>query len=153
MIYSTLLRYEIGQLTATTRSPSGSRFFVQNQIFALAPTATATNPNRFTALKQEGPVPAAVQDGIVNALAPTPLGFVPDPQAVALPCMASRQNYVVRLGLVPPTGDQIQIYAGFVFTGAGGGGHDAVYALADTGKAWIVTGPVGIQQNSLGVCG
>jgi hypothetical protein len=130
-IYSALVRYEIGQLTATAQSPQDSMFFVQNQLFDLAPTATATNPNRFTALSQEGPVPAAV----------------------SLPCATTKQNYVFRLGLVPPAGDQIQVYAGYVFTGAGGGGHEAVYALADTGTTWTVTGPVGIEQNSLGLCG
>jgi hypothetical protein len=45
------------------------------------------------------------------------------------------------------------VYAGYVFTGTGRGGHEAVYALADTGTAWTVTGPVGIEQNSLGLCG
>jgi hypothetical protein len=59
-VYSALVRYEIAQLTATAQSPPGSMYFVQNQIFALAPTATATNPNRFTALSQEGPVSTAV---------------------------------------------------------------------------------------------
>jgi hypothetical protein len=152
-IYSALVRYEIGQLTATAQSPPGSMFFVQNQLFALAPTATATDPNRFTSLSQQGPVPAAVQEGITNAVAPTPLRFVPDPQAVSLPCATTRRNYVFRLGVVPPAGDQIQVYGGYVFTGTGGGGHQAVYALAATGTAWTVTGPVGIEQNSLGVCG
>jgi hypothetical protein len=152
-IYSALVRYEIGQLTATAQSPPDSMFFVQNQLFALAPTATATDPNRFTSLSQQGPVPAAVQEGITSAVAPTPLRFVPDPRAVSLPCATTKQNYVFRLGLVPPAGDQIQVYAGYVFTGAGGGGHEAVYALADTGTTWTVTGPVGIEQNTLGLCG
>src|SRR5258708_34088521 len=84
-IYAALLRHEIGQLmptgTATSQSPSGSTFYVQNELFGLAPTATATDPNRFTTLTQAGPVSAAVQEGTVNAPAPIPIRFVPKVEA------------------------------------------------------------------------
>jgi hypothetical protein len=162
-IYAALLRNEIGQLmptgTATSQSPSGSTFYVQNELFALAPTATATDPNRFTTLTQAGPVSAAVQEGIVNALAPIPIVFVPKVEAVEVPVPSAPgcttvpgAGYVLMLGSIPATGDRIQVYAGWV-NPAAVAGHNAVYALIQTGNSWRVTCTVGPEQSSLGGCG
>jgi hypothetical protein len=163
-VYSALLRYQTGQLkltaTATTLSPSGATIYVQNRLFALAPTATATDPNRFNTLTQAAPVPAAVQEGIVKALAPIPIVFVSDVQAVSVPLLSAGgctkvpgAGYVFMLGSIPPAGDQIQVYEGWVFP-AGVAADRAVYALDQgTGNSWNVTGTVGPGQRSLGGCG
>jgi len=125
----------------------------------LATTATATDPNRFTTLAQAGPVPTAVQEGIVHALAPIPVVFVPNVEAVEVPVPSAPgctevpgAGYVFMLGSIPPNGDQIQVYAGWVFP-AMVGGQKAVYALIQTGNLWNVTGTVGPEQSSLGGCG
>lgn len=165
-VYTALLRYEIAQLTptgtATTPSPSLAPFYVQDQIFGLAPTATAADPNRFKTLSQVGLVPAAVQGGIVNTLAPTPIVFVPNVQGitVAVPSAGGctkiiGSGYMFMLGSVPSTGDQIQVYAGWSGVGPlpGPGGHNAVYDVAQTGNSWMITGTVGLPQSMLGGCG
>ena len=162
-VSAAILRYEIGQLTPTgtaaSPSPSDATSFVQNQFFALAPTATAADPNRYTTRTQVGPVPTSVQGGIVNALAPTPIVFVPNDHAVTVPlpsapgCVSvAGSGYVFRLGSVPSAGDQIQVYAGWDQPAWIAGG-EAVYALARTGNSWTVTGTVGPEEHSLGGCG
>lgn len=160
-VSAAILRYEIGQLTPTGTaappSPSEATSFVQNQFFALAPTTTAADPNRYNTLSQVGPVPTSVQGGIVNALAPTPIVFVPNDQAVSVPlplgCVSvPGSGYVFRLGTVPSAGDEIQVYAGWDEP-AMVGGRNAVYALARTGNSWTVTGTVGPEESSLGGCG
>ena len=180
-IYVALLRYEIGQLTptgtATTPSPSEATFFIQNQLFALVPTARASLPPpplispslsssatepALTTVTQAGPIPTALQEAIVNALAPTPIVFVPNVQAVTVPVPSALgcsgiigAGYVFTLGSVPPTGNQVQVYGGWAGLGVGGllpGGRDFVYALAHTGDAWMVT--VATPRSAmLGGCG
>jgi hypothetical protein len=165
-VYSALLRYEIEEPTptgtATTPNPSGSTFFVQDQFFAFGPTATATDPNRFNALSPAGPVATDVQQGVINALAPTPVVFVPNLQAVIVPVPSAPgctkvtgAGYVFKLGSVPLTGDQIQVYAGWDGAGSspGDAGRDAMYGLTYAGDSWVVTGTVSGVQDTLGGCG
>lgn len=165
-VYAAVLRYEIGQLTPTgtanPANPSDSTFFVQDRVFALSPTASANDPNSFNSLIPSGTVPTDVQQGVIGAIAPTPIAFVPNIQSALVPASSSGScdkvkgaGYVFKLGAVPLTGDQIQVYAGWYGKGpfAGAGGRDAIYSLTQSNGSWVVTGPVGTTQNTLGGCG
>ena len=150
-ISTALLRYQIGKLRAGDAaqptpipSPSVLPYYVEDHF-------STYTPNSQSPVQSAGPIPLAVQAGIVQALAPIPVVFVPNPEAVTLPsCAIGGAGFVFRLGVIPAPGDEVHVYLGVGITA---GSSDDVYGLVRSGQTWTVTGTIGNGSKVLGGCG